>query len=66
MEKSCRYVVNAVGKGGETYFTHFQDKQELKTWLKDHQDKINMKDIKINDKKMNSLLKTLTFLNILK
>ena len=28
---SCRYVINALGKGGETYYTHCKDKAEVKT-----------------------------------
>lgn len=66
MGNSCRYVVNAVGKGGETYYTHFKDKQELKTWLKDHQEKLVMDELKINDKKTHPFLQKFTLLNILK
>lgn len=54
---SCRYVVSAVGKGGETYFTHCQNHQDLKKWIADNQEKLLMNELKIVDKKKNPLLK---------
>jgi hypothetical protein len=54
---SFRYVVNAVGKGGETYYTHCQDKQELKNWIVDNQEKLLMNELKIVDKKKHPFLK---------
>jgi hypothetical protein len=57
MGKTCRYVVNAVGKGGETYYTQFDDKKELKRWITDNQDKISMNDLKIVDKDLHPFLK---------
>ncbi|MCQ6274561.1 hypothetical protein JMM81_06190 [Bacillus sp. V3B] len=57
---TCRYVVNAVGKGGQTYLTHCQDKVELKKWLADHENDLVIDEIKITDKKMNPLLKLLS------
>ncbi|MCM3164102.1 MULTISPECIES: hypothetical protein [Bacillaceae] len=66
MGNTCRYVVNAVGKGGETYYTHFKDKKELKIWLKDHQDKLLMNELKIIDKNKHPFLNRLTLLNFLK
>ncbi|WP_428908190.1 hypothetical protein [Niallia sp. Krafla_26] len=56
MAKQCRYVVNAVGKGGETYYTQFDDKQELTNWITDRQDKLVMEELKIIDKNRFSLL----------
>lgn len=47
---SCRYIVNAVGKGGETYLTHCQDKPALKKWIADHEEKLIMNELKIVDK----------------
>ncbi|RFU61036.1 hypothetical protein [Peribacillus glennii] len=54
---SCRYVINAVGKGGETYYTQCQDKQELKAWITDHEERIVMNELKITDKNKHPLLK---------
>jgi hypothetical protein len=54
---TCRYVVNAVGKGGQTYLTHCQDKTELKQWLEEHKNDLLADEIKIVDKKMHPLLK---------
>lgn len=54
---SYRYVVNAVGKGGETYFTHCQDKNELKKWIASHEGKIEMNQLRIVDKQPHPLLK---------
>ncbi|WP_191562178.1 hypothetical protein [Metabacillus idriensis] len=58
---SCRYVINAIGKGGETYLTHCQDKQELNKWIADRQDKLLMNEIKITDKKKNPFLQLFSF-----
>jgi hypothetical protein len=54
---SYRYVVSAVGKGGQTYLTNCQDKYELKKWLADHQDELIMNEVKIIDKKKHPILK---------
>jgi hypothetical protein len=59
MGNTCRYVVNALGKGGETYYTQCKDKQELKKWIADNQDKLIMDELKITDKNQNPLLKLL-------
>ncbi len=61
MAKQCRYVVNAVGKGGETYYTQFDDKQELTNWITDRKDKLVMDELKIIDKNRFSLSKWLRF-----
>lgn len=61
MAKHCRYVVNAVGKGGETYYTQFDDKQELTNWITDRKDKLVMEELKIIDKNRPSLSKWLRF-----
>ncbi|KAA9031143.1 hypothetical protein [Niallia endozanthoxylica] len=50
MGKTCRFIVNAVGKGGETYYTHFSTKQELDKWVSENQDKLSMDELKIVDK----------------
>ncbi|OAH58591.1 hypothetical protein AWH48_16410 [Domibacillus aminovorans] len=54
---SYRYIINAVGKGGQTYLTSCQDKHELKKWLADHKDNLVMNELKIIDKKKQSFLK---------
>ncbi|WP_462409825.1 hypothetical protein [Neobacillus sp. Marseille-QA0830] len=59
MGKTCRYVVNALGKGGETYYTQCRDKQELKRWIHENKEKINMQEIKITDKNQTFLSKLL-------
>lgn len=50
MGKTCRFVVNAVGKGGETYYTHFNSKQDLDKWVLDNREKLSMDELKIVDK----------------
>jgi hypothetical protein len=54
---SCRYVVNAVGKSGETYFANCQDKHQLKKWISDNEEKLILDELKIIDKKKHPLLK---------
>ncbi|PLT33780.1 hypothetical protein [Bacillus sp. V5-8f] len=56
---SCRYVINAVGKSGQIYLTHCEDKNALKKWIAEHEDKIIMNEIKITDKKRHPFLKWL-------
>lgn len=52
MEKNNhRYVVNAVGKGGETYLTICQNKQELQKWLAEHEEDLIMEELQVIDKK---------------
>lgn len=58
---SNRYVINAVGKGGQTYLTHCQDKEALKKWIADHEDHLVMHELKIVDKKRHPLLKLFSF-----
>ncbi|MFK9090642.1 hypothetical protein [Bacillus salipaludis] len=50
MGNTCRYVVNALGKGGETYYTRFKDKQELKNWIITNREKLIMDELIITDK----------------
>jgi hypothetical protein len=52
-----RFVVSAVGKGGQTYLTNCHDKYELKKWLADHEDDLIMNEVKIIDKKKHPILK---------
>ncbi|KKI94087.1 hypothetical protein WQ54_00675 [Bacillus sp. SA1-12] len=59
MGNTCRYVVNAVGKGGETYYTQFNNKKELKTWITDNEEKLIMDELKIVDKELHPLIKWL-------
>jgi len=59
MGNTCRYVVNALGKGGETYYTQCKDKQELQQWIQENQDKLIMNELKVTDKNQNPLLKLL-------
>jgi len=56
MAKQCRYVVNAVGKGGETYHTQFEDKQDLTKWITDRKEKLVMEELKVIDKNRFSLM----------
>jgi len=51
MENTSRYVVNALGKGGETYYTLCKDKQELQTWIHNNREKLVMDELIIKDKK---------------
>jgi hypothetical protein len=57
---SCRYIINAVGKSGESYHTYFQDKQELTKWIADNKEKLIMNELKIIDKNKLSFLKWLS------
>lgn len=58
MEKTThRYVINAVGKEGETYLTICQNKQELQEWLSDHKNDLIMDKLQVIDKKRHPLLK---------
>jgi hypothetical protein len=59
-KSSCRYVINALGKGGETYYTHCKDKAEVKQWIADHQDRVSMRDVKVIDNNRHPLLKWLS------
>lgn len=54
---TCRYVVNALGKGGQTYLTQCHDKHELKSWISQHEHDLVMEELKIIDKKKHPLLK---------
>jgi hypothetical protein len=58
---SCRFVVSAVGKGGQTYLTNCQDKYELKKWLAEHENELIMNEVKIIDKKKHPFLKLFSF-----
>jgi hypothetical protein len=51
MENTSRYVVNALGKGGETYYTLCKDKQELQKWIHNNREKLVMDELIIKDKK---------------
>ncbi|MBL4953000.1 hypothetical protein RCG24_06365 [Neobacillus sp. OS1-32] len=57
MGNTCRYVVNALGKGGETYYTQCKDKQELRKWITDNQEKLVMNELNITDKYQHPFLK---------
>jgi hypothetical protein len=57
MGKTCRFVVCAQGKGGETYYTRFHDKQGLDEWISKNQNKLLLEHLKIEDKKKPLLLK---------
>jgi hypothetical protein len=59
MGTAYRYIVNAVGKNGETYHTHFEDKQDLKKWITDREDKLLMNQLKVVDKDRPRFLKWL-------
>jgi hypothetical protein len=59
MGNACRYVVNALGKGGETYYTLCKDKQDLKNWISTNQEKLIMDELMVTDRNENPLLKLL-------
>jgi len=50
MGNTCRYVVNALGKGGETYYTLCKDKQELQKWIYNNREKLILDELIITDK----------------
>ena len=50
MGNTCRYVVNALGKGGETYYTHCKDKHELQKWIHNNREKLIMDELIVTDK----------------
>ena len=49
-KKTCRFVISATGKNGETYLTTCNNKKEVKQWIKAHNSKLNLKELKIVDK----------------
>lgn len=49
-KKTCRYVINATGKNGETYLMTCDNKQEVKQWIKANNSKLNLKELKVIDK----------------
>lgn len=53
---TCRYMINAVGKGGETYFTHCHTKTEVNNWIKANEEKIKTEEIMIMDRRKKPLL----------
>ncbi|MBO0961124.1 hypothetical protein J1P26_15590 [Neobacillus sp. MM2021_6] len=50
MGNTCRYVVNALGKGGETYYTYCKDKHELRNWIHNNREKLILDELIITDK----------------
>ncbi|MFE8695905.1 hypothetical protein ACFYKT_05935 [Cytobacillus sp. FJAT-53684] len=54
-KSSCRFIVSAIGKRGQTYLTHCQDKHELKKWVAEHEDDLLMSELKIIDRKRHPL-----------
>ncbi|MFT4415816.1 hypothetical protein ACLM5H_18310 [Fredinandcohnia humi] len=65
MGNICRFVVNAMGKDGETYFTQCKDKEELIKWIKENQHRISVNDLKVIDKVKNPTLRWLTKIELL-
>jgi len=57
MGNTCRYVVNALGKGGETYYTLCKDKHELQKWIHNNREKLIMDELIITDKNQNLFTK---------
>jgi hypothetical protein len=58
MGKSAhRYIVNAVGKGGQIYLTQCKDKFELNQWLEARKNELVMEELQITDKNKHPLLK---------
>jgi len=55
-KKTCRYVINATGKNGETYFMTCDNKQEVKKWIKENNSKLNPKELKVTDKQKKLVL----------
>ncbi len=56
-KSSCRYIIQALGKRGETYHSHCKDKEEVRKWIAEHADRISMRDVKVVDNKRHPLLK---------
>jgi len=54
---TCRFVINALGKGGETYYTHCQNKSELKEWIEENKEKLIISELKVIDRKKNPFMK---------
>ncbi|OMP66287.1 hypothetical protein [Domibacillus epiphyticus] len=61
MNNSSRFVVNAAGKRGETYYTQCQDKKELKKWVEDNKEKLVIDELKIIDNHKHPLIKWFSF-----
>lgn len=49
-KKSCRFIIHATGKNGETYLTSCRNKWEVKQWVEENQAKLNKKELKVVDK----------------
>ncbi|WP_026695112.1 hypothetical protein [Peribacillus kribbensis] len=60
-KSSSRFIIQATGKGGETYYTSCQCKNELKKWMADHQDKLLLNEVRVTDNRKNPLLKLFSF-----
>ncbi|PLR89996.1 hypothetical protein [Bacillus sp. T33-2] len=54
-----RYIINGVGKNGETFMACCRNKQDLKKWVAEHEQRLQMDQLKIVDKKKPSLFKLL-------
>ncbi|WP_041580768.1 hypothetical protein [Bacillus sp. 1NLA3E] len=53
---NCRFMINVIGKGGETFFTHCHTKNEVKNWIRENEEKIIAKTIRIVDRRKRPLL----------
>jgi hypothetical protein len=49
-------MINVIGKGGETFFTHCHTKNEVKNWIRENEEKIIAKTIRIVDRRKRPLL----------
>ena len=57
-----RYVVNAVGKGGQIYLTQCQNKYELKQWLADHKEELVLDELQVTDMKKHPISRILSYI----
>ncbi len=56
-----RYLVQAIGKNGETFLTHCKDKQSLDKWIEEHEENLVMNELKIVDRNRHPLLRFFSF-----
>ena len=65
MGSVCRFVINAMGKDGEIFYTHCNDMEELKKWIHEHHHKISVNDLKVIDKVKNPTQRWLTKIELM-
>jgi hypothetical protein len=55
-KKTCRFIIHATGKNGETYLATCQNKWEVKQWIAANHSKVNKKELKIIDKQKKQIV----------